>query len=196
MGGDLSVHNNTGIELIVTLSQVGPLHWEVIPPYSKRTIECGQVWFTVNARLWDGNKLDGWDVAIPILLTTAAATGVGAAGAGVSVAASGASAVGSIALIGAGATLAGTSVTFAACVGSQARKKDGKTLVEEDTEKWLTKTPSIQSAEWLAKNKVIALVPVSEAGVYADGKTISIDYEFTPNSPTEYKRMTLKLSGT
>ncbi len=196
MGGDLSVHNSTDIEVIVTLSQVGPLHWERIPPGSTRTIGCGQVWFTVNARLWDGNGPDGWDVATPILLSTAAVTGVVSAGAGVGVAMSGASTAGGLALVGAGGTLLGASVTCAAVVGNQARKKSGKTVVEEDTDKWLAITPSQQSAEWLAKNKVLAIEPVSEAGVYADGKTIHVNYDFTSTSISDYKRMTLKLSGT
>ncbi len=197
MGGDLSIHNNTGVELIVTLSQVGPLHWARVPPHSTHTIECGQVWFTVKARLWDGNEPSGWDVAAPILLSTVAATGVVTAGAGVVVAATAsgtAAAAGGGAMISAGAGAIGAGVGFAANLGSQANKSSGKTQVEEDTDKWLAHTPSVESAKWLAKNKVICITPVSEAGVYANGKTVSVDYHFTSSS--EWNRMTLSFSGT
>ena len=84
MGGGLSVRNKTDLPIVFQLKQVGPLHWVVIPPHETRKIDCGQVWFTAHAFVYDGsNEPTGWDVALPIVICTGAAllaaTGAGAA---------------------------------------------------------------------------------------------------------------------
>ncbi len=216
MGGGISVCNKTGVELLVELSQVGPLHWERVLPGETKEIDCGQVWFTVSAKLWDGNEPSGWEVAAPFLIgigggaaivaggalvyAAAAPAAAGGAAAGTAaVAGTGTAATGcgcSMSLAGAGANLVGTGIV-APIVGEFAfatvyRQSIG--TAKEDAQKWLRITDSVQSANWLAENNVIAVVPVKEAGVYANGKTITVSYDLVSNAGGS--RMTLKLSGT
>ena len=63
---------------------------------------------------------------------------------------------------------------------------------EENVKKWLSQTPSKVSAEWLADNNVITVVPKSVAGVYADGKTIEINYDLKKSEGGS--RMTLNIN--
>ena len=240
MGGGLSVRNNTGIEVLVTLSQVGPLHWKRIPPYRTETIDCGQVWFTVDARLIDNNgEPSDWAVAAPFVIglgagvlivatagaalapSAGAAAGGGAAAAGTGTAGTGTAAGTGIAAgtgVAAGAAVAaeGTAVgcMSAGCVAAtaggvstaiggggvigltqcrSAYEDKLKVLREENAKKWLSQTPSEVSAKWLADRNVIAVVPKSVGGVYADGKTIDINYTMLESEGGS--RMTLDISG-
>ena len=90
MGSGISVRNNTGIDVLVTLSQVGPLHWKIIPPWTTKKIGCGRVWFNVDARLIDNNGKPGrWSVAMPFVIGIGGGiTFVTSAGAAVAVATS------------------------------------------------------------------------------------------------------------
>ena len=208
MGGGISVCNETGIEVIVTLSQVGPLHWDRVQPGETKTIECGQVWFTVTTRLWDGNEPTGWDVAKPFVVGIGAgaaivATGAIAApflgGAAVGVGAGAVTTEGAVAA-GAGAgAVAGAASALGAGVGvASALASDGTKspadMKRENYDKWVSITPSERSARWLADNHVVAIVPAKETGVYADGKTITIRHELS--NVNGNARMTLKMLGT
>jgi hypothetical protein len=72
--------------------------------------------------------------------------------------------------------------------------KSPETLQCENYEAWIGITPSKRSAEWLAANRVVAVVPAKERGVYANGKTITIRQELVEVSGST--RMTLKIIGT
>lgn len=188
MGGGLSISNRTGIEVLVTLSQVGPLHWERIRPQETKEIDCGQVWFTIEAMLWNGDKPSGWDVTKPILITVGATvTGAGVAAGTVGLATGTATAASGVAVAGVfGGTIGGV-VAAGTCATNRAFSKK---QIEENTDKWLAITPSKQSAKWLAEKNIIAVIPESMAGVYADGKTIILDYDLVTSEGGS--RMTLK----
>eukprot|EP00118_Oscarella_pearsei_P003460 m.14372 g.14372 ORF g.14372 m.14372 type:complete len:245 (+) comp25714_c0_seq1:1422-2156(+) len=68
MGGGMSFHNDTGVEVLVVLSQVGPLHWNRVAPGETKEIDCGQVWFTVQVQLWTGSEPTTWQVLKPFVL--------------------------------------------------------------------------------------------------------------------------------
>ena len=196
MGGGISVRNNTGIEVLVTLSQVGPLHWKIVPPRETVKIDCGQVWFTVDARLIDNNgEPSDWSVAAPFVI------GIGA---GVAIVATGGAAIAAIPEVGTACT-AGFVGASAGCVGSAFTgavglaadrylyEKQLKVIREENVKKWLSLTPSRVSAEWLADKNVIAVVPKSVTGLYADGKTIDINYNLETSEGGS--RMILDIAG-
>ena len=124
MGGGVSVCNNTGIELLFTLSQVGPLHWERVLPGNTKKIDCGKVWFTVSAKLWDGNEPDDWDVAKPFVIGIGAGVaivgGVAAIAIAAPAAAAGTATAGTVAAVEGGAVAAGTGGTSVLAAGTTA----------------------------------------------------------------------------
>ncbi len=245
MGGGISVCNKTGVEVIVALSQVGPLHWIRVRPGETKKINCGKVWFTVNAKLWDGSEPSDWDVAKPFVIGIGAAAVVVGVAAVIAVAAvadanldgihldipiipaSAAVDVIDIAATTASAASAGgagsssslspsrpktahaigaatdgdRSIVTVAGVGTGVGlippwpgDNSAEGIELENAKKWLTKTPSVESANWLAKNNIIAVVPGKKDGVYADGKTITVSHALDTSSGGLL--MTLKLTYT
>ena len=216
MNGGINVRNNTGIEVLVTLSQIGPLHWKIIPPRTTETIPCGQVWFTVDARLIDNNgEPSKWAVAAPFVIGIGAgivmfATGGAAIAALPEVAAAQLAAGGivsafyaatteaavcSAGFVGASAGFVGSALTGATALSADRYLYESKLKVikEENVKKWLSMTPSKVSAEWLADKNVIAVVPKSVSGVYANGKTIDIGYNLKTSEGGS--RMELDITG-
>eukprot|EP00118_Oscarella_pearsei_P004705 m.20579 g.20579 ORF g.20579 m.20579 type:complete len:232 (+) comp28032_c0_seq1:1850-2545(+) len=104
MGGGMSFENTTGADVLVTLSQVGPLHWKKVPAGQTLKIDCGQVYFTVQVELWTGRVPGGWDVAKPFVIGLAGGV-LAVAGIGIVVSA--------VAIGAAAATGAGTAVALA-----------------------------------------------------------------------------------
>ena len=68
MGGGLSIRNDSKIDLLVTLKQVGPLHWKEVKAGEVARITSGRVWFSVVANVYNGQEPTNWDVAAPFVL--------------------------------------------------------------------------------------------------------------------------------
>ena len=100
MGASVSVTNDTNVPLAVTLSQVGPLHYQnVLEPGKTHTFECGAVWFTLTAHvnLARDEIFSNWSVAKPIAMATAAAI-IGALTGGLGPTVAGLAAMGAVSL--------------------------------------------------------------------------------------------------
>jgi hypothetical protein len=62
------IHNDTIWPVEVSLAQVGPLYWEVVPPGKTFTRSTGAVWFTINGQVaLDGKEhISTWDAVWPV----------------------------------------------------------------------------------------------------------------------------------
>ena len=199
MGGGLSIDNRTGIDVLVTLSQAGPLHWERIRPREKKPISCGQAWFSVDVMLWNDKKPKWNDVASPIFNSVGGTAGIvaGVAGLALALVAAPATAVTATVLsvgICSCSIIGGTAMAVNTMGNSAAERVFAKELTQENTIKWLTETPSKQSAEWLAEKNIIAVIPASMTRVYADGKTLILDYDLTTSEGGSRMTLSLKYS--
>lgn len=187
MGGGMSIHNDTSIEVLVILSHTGPLHWITIAPGRTEDISCGKVWYTLDVRLI-GHKSEptSWEVAKPFVIGIGLGVGVVAGGliAAVPAVATAAGATIGVAVKTAsvGAGIVGTSLATAtgATAGAltyesiKENKMKREVIRQEQVEKWMKFTPSEKSARWLAENNITEVVPATMSGVYADEKTITI----------------------
>ena len=190
MGGTLSVQNNTGVDLLITLSQVGPLHWKTIKVGATERINCGQVWFTVNANLDNGKEPTTWDVAKPFVLGGAASVAAVCTLGGALVAETAAVAViGAAGAVTSAVTAAGGLTQMALAHGDKQKEDLYSVLVEH----WTVLGASEASAKFLAKNSISKVVPAHERGVYADGKTISIVEELVNDEQSGMAILKLKI---
>ena len=177
MGGGLSVRNKTDLPIVFQLKQVGPLHWVVIPPHETRKIDCGQVWFTAHAFVYDGsNEPTGWDVALPIVICTGAAL-LAATGAGA-----------------AAVTAAGTtSASVATGAGSAAA---ALAPIAATTSPAITFLTSAVGSGFVAAAAAVgeetlrsSIEPVSRGGLYTHGQTIEVCGGLDINDPKSTRPM-------
>jgi hypothetical protein len=91
------IKNDTIWPLQISLNQVGPLYFDVIPPGGTFERETGAVWFTIKASVFldEKDRITNWDVVIPIasivgtVIFTAVTAGAAAYAAGPAIAAAG-----------------------------------------------------------------------------------------------------------
>ena len=182
MGGGLSITNETPVDIIVVLSQAGPLNWVKLTPRETKNIECGKVWFTVDARLYhEGSEPSKWSVARPFLIgigvgVAIVATGGMASAPAIAAATSTGAGVASGFGMGATAIAAGFSSGYLGSQNQQKMKDMRARQTKEMKEMWEKITKSETSAKWLADNQITEVVPASVSGVYADCKQIKITH--------------------
>lgn len=70
-----SIKNDTIWPLQISLSQVGPLYFDVIQPGQSFVRDTGAVWFTVKAAIFldEKDRITDWDAVRPVLITVGSA---------------------------------------------------------------------------------------------------------------------------
>ena len=71
MGSSISIRNATEVPLNISLKQLGPLYYKnEVKPGEEVTWDVGKVWFTIEAKISNGNAYRERDRVIPIVLAT------------------------------------------------------------------------------------------------------------------------------
>jgi hypothetical protein len=133
MGSGLSIRNESGTELLVILSQLTPLHWNIQP------IKPGQTWHAKTGKVWFTLKVDQWDrKRIPTKRGVAARIGAMAVGAtlgamsGGTIIAAGVAVTGALSMGAAVQKASSASSSVYAPVSMTGMYADGRTIVVRD----------------------------------------------------------------
>jgi len=120
-----SIKNETIWPLQISLSQVGPLYFDVIQPGQTFTRDTGAVWFTVRAAIFldEKDRITDWDAVMPVaiivgsVIIAAVTAGAAAYAGGPALAAAGAAGVSGVTGLSSASALA-TATAASALVGA------------------------------------------------------------------------------
>lgn len=183
------IKNDTIWPLQISLNQVGPLYFDVIPPGGTFERETGAVWFTIKASIFldEKDRITNWDAVIPIativgsVILTAVTAGAAAYSAGPAIAAAGGAtgAVSGATVTGlSSAALSAVSVAASSLVGAGFSATSALVIggvVVGGTGAALTSTATA-ALEDIFKTENIS---VSKPGCYA-GEPFPFETEITP----------------